>query len=322
MSLKKIHLGKIILSFLLLLAVLFFTLVIGHHGMKLYEQKYYPAPGNYVSLDNRKMHVYVKGDGEKTIVLLPGLGTTAPVLDFEPLINELAENFKVAVVEPYGYGWSDLTDRKRTVEHIVEEIRLALQTSQIDGPYIFMPHSVAGIYTMYYAHHYPAEVEAVIGIDPTLPQAIDYFNEPVPKIPSSFRFLAPSGIARLSLQFNLVNTLPLAEEHTYSVENLTIAEKLTAWKGYNKNIIDEANELENTIEKTKSLDFPTSLPVMIFMKEDHRVAEDGKSTKRFYELQLQHVDHRKLISLSGHHYLHWQNYKEMTKEIEAFTSSY
>ncbi|MEK5325979.1 alpha/beta fold hydrolase [Aeribacillus sp. FSL M8-0254] len=68
------------------------------------------------------MHVYTKGDGENTIVLLSGLGTAAPVLDFEPLVNELAKNHKVVVVESFRYGWSNVTNKERTVENIVEEI--------------------------------------------------------------------------------------------------------------------------------------------------------------------------------------------------------
>ncbi len=117
-----------------------------------------------------------KWSGENTIVLLSGLGTAAPVLDFEPLINQMAKNHKVVVVEPFGYGWSDMTEKERTVENIVEEIRTALKESGIEGPYILMPHSISGIYSIYFADKYPNEVKAIIGIDPTLPKAVEYFD--------------------------------------------------------------------------------------------------------------------------------------------------
>ena len=71
------------------------------------------------------------------------------------------------------YGWSDLTDKERTVENIVGEIRMALKEANIEGPYILMPHSISGIYILYYANQYPSEVKAIIGIDPTLPQILD-----------------------------------------------------------------------------------------------------------------------------------------------------
>lgn len=43
-----------------------------------------------------------------------------------------------------------------------------------------MPHSVSGIYSMYYANKYPDEIKEIIGIDCTLPQVVEYFNEPAP----------------------------------------------------------------------------------------------------------------------------------------------
>ncbi len=160
--------------------------------MTAVEKKKYPPIGQLVEVDGRDIHVYTKGRGENTIVLLSGLGTTAPALDFEPLVNELSKDNKVVVVEPFGYGWSDITNKKRTVENSVSEIREALQKSDIKGPYILMPHSVSGVYSMYYANKYPDEVKAIIGIDPTLPKALDYFKEEAPNIPSLMSVLAPS----------------------------------------------------------------------------------------------------------------------------------
>ena len=169
--------------------------------MTAYEQKKFPAIGQLVEVDGKNIHVYTKGEGDNTIVLLTGLGTAAPTLDFEPLINEMAKKNKVVVVEPFGYGWSDITNKERTVENIVEETRSALEKSNIDGPYILMPHSISGIYSMYYANAYPEEVKAIIGIDPTLPglnifpyNAKGFGFHTMPKF-----HVAPTGIARLAL---------------------------------------------------------------------------------------------------------------------------
>lgn len=92
--------------------------------------------GTLVEIDGKKMHVYSQGEGNKTIVLMPGLGTTAPSIDFKPLIEELKNNFKVVVVEPFGYGFSDDTSKERSVENIISEIRMTLKEANIDGPYI------------------------------------------------------------------------------------------------------------------------------------------------------------------------------------------
>ncbi|WP_257127897.1 MULTISPECIES: alpha/beta fold hydrolase [Bacillus] len=64
------------------------------------------------------MHVYTKGEGENTIVLLSGAGMAAPALDYEPLMNEISKNNRIVVIETFGYGWSDITNKERTVENI------------------------------------------------------------------------------------------------------------------------------------------------------------------------------------------------------------
>jgi hypothetical protein len=124
---KKFRFWVITRNVFLFIVAVFLIWVVFHHTMTAYEQKKYPPLGQLVEVDGQNMHVYTKGDRENTIVLLSGLGTAAPALDFEPLINEMTKNNKVVVVESFGYGWSDITKKERTVGNIVEEIRTALK---------------------------------------------------------------------------------------------------------------------------------------------------------------------------------------------------
>ncbi|WP_249901630.1 alpha/beta hydrolase [Paenibacillus sp. PK3_47] len=286
--------------------------------MTMYEHRQYPAWGRYVEVKGKKMHIYTKGTEGNTIVMLPGLGTAAPVLDFEPLADRLAVHNKVVVVEPFGYGWSDLTDEERTVDHIVEELRSALQQADIPGPYTLLPHSASGIYSLYYANKYPDEIQAVIGIDITLPQAVEYFGETVPQMPKYMSWIAPSGAARLAAYIIPSDLLPAADKGTYSDENLKLTKMITAWKAYNKSVVNEAGELRNNIEATKDMAFPSGLPVMIFAAERDKASTDGRTNITFYDEQLQHVQSHQLIPLKGHHYLHWTHFQKMAEDIDAF----
>lgn len=67
--------------------------------------------GQSVSVDGKNMNVLIQGKGEETVVLLPGYGTVAPGLDFKLLIDELSPFYKVVVIEPFGYGLSDRTEK-------------------------------------------------------------------------------------------------------------------------------------------------------------------------------------------------------------------
>ena len=236
----------------------------------------------------------------------------------------MSKNNKIVVVELFGYGWSDITNKERTVENIVEEIRTALKKSNIEGPYILMPHSISGIYSMYYANKYPEEVRAVIGIDPTLP-GFKHFAY-MPKVSASHTMpkfhVAPTGIARLALYLIPDLFLPLAEEGTYSEENLKMTKAISAWNGYNKNVVNETNEIHHNIDKTIDMTFPSDIPVMIFTPKEENINEDGKSKMTFYQTQLSNGSSNKLVTLEGHHSLHWTRYKEMSKYVNEFIETH
>lgn len=307
---------------MLFIGVILLIIVSVNGTMTMYEHMKYPAWGQYVEVKGKKMHVYTKGTKGNTIVLLPGWGTAAPVLDFEPLLNELAKQNQVVVVEPFGYGWSDLTNEERTVDNIVEELRSALHQANIKGPYILLPHSVSGIYSMYYANKYPDEIQAIAGIDITLPQAVEYFKEALPQLPKSMSWFVPSGLARLATYIAPSDVLPEADEGTYSDENLKLTKMITSWKAYNTNVVNESRELKNNINTTKELTFPPNLPVMIFTIDKNKVNEDGRSNITFYQEQLKNVHTHQLITLKGHHYLHWTHYKKIADDLNAFVSAY
>ncbi|MDM5186200.1 alpha/beta hydrolase [Bacillus sp. DX4.1] len=290
--------------------------------MIAYEQNKYPPLGQLVEVNGENMHVYTKGEGENTIVLLSGAGTAAPALDYEPLMNEMAKNNRIVVIETFGYGWSDITNKERTVENIVEEIRDALKKANIEGPYILMPHSVSGIYSMYYANKYPDKIKAIICIDCTLPQVVEYFNESAPTMPRYLSVAAPTGIARLVVNMNPEEYLPIADKGTYSDDNLKMTKSISAWNLGNKNVVAEVNEMNHNIDKTIDMSFPPEIPVMIFTDKDDKVTEDGKTIVSFYQMQISHLPSNKLVVLEGHHYLHWTRYKKMSETVNDFIDTF
>ena len=124
--------------------------------------------GQRVAVDGGEMNVLITGAGPENVVLLPGFGTASPVLDFGPLVKDLAADHRVIVVEPFGYGLSDGTDKERTTENIVQEVHGALEALDVDR-YTLMGHSIAGLYGIDYASRYPEEVTAFVGIDTSIP---------------------------------------------------------------------------------------------------------------------------------------------------------
>lgn len=73
----------------------------------------------------REMSVYIAGQGDCTLVFLPGGGIVSPILDFKALTSDLTSEFKVVIIEKFGYGFSNEIDEARDVDSLVEEARQA-----------------------------------------------------------------------------------------------------------------------------------------------------------------------------------------------------
>ncbi|WP_167958580.1 alpha/beta fold hydrolase [Anaerosporobacter faecicola] len=311
--LKKIGKGLLFWVPVVICAWIFFNYVETN-----YEKGIYKAPGEMVEVFGNKMHVYCKGQGKHTIVLLPGLGTTAPTIDFEPLVKEMAKSNKVVVIEPFGYGYSEKTKRARTIDNITEEVHEALEKSGITESVVLMPHSIAGMYAINYVNEYPEQVEAVVGIDCTLPRMCSYFDENAPTVPKAMGLIPTLGISRLAVSITPNQYLPEDVHHVYSKKDKKIMKAMVAWNGYNRNVVDEMRKTKTNMKQTEELEFPNDLPVLIFYAKDKKISSDGRTTKAFYQTYLEKLHNSQLVELDGPHYLHWTYFKEMASQTESF----
>jgi pimeloyl-ACP methyl ester carboxylesterase len=137
----------------------------------------YPPPGELVSVgedteeapEDTFLHIYAEGQADPTLVLMSGLGTSSPYHDFRPLIDRLSDTYRVVVVERAGYGWSDIGGRPRDVGTVLRETRTALRRAGESGPFVLVPHSLAGLEAVRWAQRYPDEVQQIVGLDPLVP---------------------------------------------------------------------------------------------------------------------------------------------------------
>ena len=280
--------------------------------------------GTEVLVNGKGMNVYACGGGERTIVLMPGLGTAAPILDFEPLTQRLAKQNRVVVVEPFGYGWSDCSDKERSVGTIVEELRAALTEAGESAPYVLMPHSISGIYAAWYAAHYPEEVAAIIGIDCTLPRQTAYFDGAAPGVPGIAKLANPLGLARLLCLVSPETLISSNSAGAYPAENLRLQKKLASARGYNRNVIDEMNRVGANIEETKDIVFNPKLPLLFITRPDSDRASraDGKTIVGFYETYITNPDCQQVTTYSAQHYMHWTRSEEIARAAETFLSTH
>ncbi len=100
----------------------------------------------YVEVENHKMHVFAAGDTSKPrLVLMSGSATVAPVYDFKILYEKLISNYRIIVIEKFGYGYSDQYEGPCDIDTVIAFQREALEKAGEKEPYILMPHSMSGL---------------------------------------------------------------------------------------------------------------------------------------------------------------------------------
>lgn len=266
--------------------------------------------GRRVPVDGKRMNVVDSGSGAETIVLLPGLGTAAPGLDFQPLIGELGQRYRVVAVEPFGTGLSDQTAAPRTAANIAREVHEALQYLGIHR-YVLMGHSIAGIYALTYSAAYADELVAFVGIDSSVP---DQPGSDSPPDVEGLPVLRDLGIMRAlhGLAGDPFAGLP------YSDATKEQMRFLTTKNGTSPTMLDEMARTAENFAAVSGMTFPRDLPVLLFV-----VADDPEIAgwRELHERQAASVALSRVIPLDGEHYLHHTQSAAIAGDTAEFLQS-
>ncbi|MBO0474393.1 hypothetical protein IGL98_001401 [Enterococcus sp. DIV0840] len=102
---KVVKILGILVGGLLVVVFLVFVGIYANNKIHLKKETKKIIPyGQEVKVDNKSLRVQVTGIGDETMVLLPGYLTGSPVLDFQPLVNELSKKIRSSWWNPSAMG--------------------------------------------------------------------------------------------------------------------------------------------------------------------------------------------------------------------------
>lgn len=312
--------GKIMKIFCIIIAVLFILLLmIGiNHQIRLKKEAELRSPlGQMVEVDGHNMSVYIEGTGDMTIVFMSGGGTCSPILDFKSLYSLLSDQYQIAVVEKFGYGFSDVVDKSRDIDSILEDTRTALKEAGLTAPYVLCPHSMSGLEALYWAQKYPDEVSAIIGLDMAVPEYYESMNINVPLMRMA-GWAANLGVTRF---------IPgLSNSDAMKYGTLTDKEK-EIYKAvfYNRTatvtMINEAEWVKKNAEKVNNMGIP-QLPMLLFISDGSGGTGFDKETWRQIPIEyISQVEGGKYIELDCPHYVQDYEYQAISESIISFLSA-
>ena len=297
--------------------VILICICFGYHRYRLRKEEKLREPlGQLIDINENNISIYVEGSGSKTLVFLSGGGTCSPILDFKSLYSLLSDEYRIVVVEKFGYGYSDIVDEDRNIQTILSETRLTLHKAGIDGPYVLCPHSMSGIEALYWAQEYPDEIEAIIGLDMAVPEYYENMKINLPLMKLG-QYAADLGITRL---------IPtLAESDAIKHGTLTNDEK-NRYRAifYNRTatvtMINEAKSVKDNARIVAQNGVP-QVPMLLFISDGTGGTGFDKETwRRIQEKYISEVESGKYIELDCPHYVHDYEYGRISEEIKSFLS--
>ena len=307
--------GKILLGLLILLAAFLIVMTVYNQVMLRKNKALYETPlGQLVEVDGHSMSVYTEGSGEHTIVFLSGWGTSSPILDFKPLYSRLSDEYTIAVVEKFGYGFSDVVDGERDIETILRQDREALEKAGVKAPYVLCPHSFSGYEATLWAQKYPDEVKAIVGLDMCTPNCE---SEEILKKEQSLMKVAVA-VNRFEKAAGLVRLGSLDQSGTLSEEENKIFTEICCHKLLNKTVMSENDtDIMALYDKLNSSPLP-EVPMLLYLSPDS-TQFDTEWEKAMQAMADASSDGR-LIKLDCGHYVHDFEYERISREMKEFIS--
>jgi len=139
-----------------------------------------PAPGELYQVDGLLLHLQRSGpavaDAEQpTIVIEAGAGCASP--HYARLRKALAAKYQVCSHDRPGMGWSQPDSEPLDAVRQAHRLHALLSAAGINGPLVFVGHSLGGLLMQVYTSLYPHQVVGLVMLDASHSNQFDDIDE-------------------------------------------------------------------------------------------------------------------------------------------------
>ncbi len=288
------------------------------------------APGDLIEIrPGEYLHALSMGEGKYTIIMLSGLGTPCPCMDFKPLAEKLSEFCRVIILELPGYGFSSLTEAPRNAENYDKEISACLDHFGIKENVILMPHSYSGIMTFDYAIKHPDVIVGLCNDDASSPQQWKLWeNRPKPRDPKIIKMMVQGFL------FKYFGRLFMRKQTALFTVGLTDAEDkkmavACAFANYDNKVIKAEDEGLKAMSKALfGRKYPEDLHVLnMVANKDGEISDmmkkyTGLNWKEMHDELISNPAIQKTVEIeNAEHYIHHTHAERMAELAKEFVES-
>ena len=280
------------------------------------ERNSYSAIGSYVDVGTYQAHYYSKGTGDIAFVFITGSGTPCAYTDFYALQNMLSTVGQTLTFDHAGSGWSSNTKTTRTIENMVNELSILIDTIVPNKPIVLLCHSLGSLEAIGYAQMNPEKVKGIIFLDSGSPEFYSTDSELFAKIINrGSAFIRTIGMNRLLGELGVLS--PLYGEN---IRNQNIPEEI---KNLDKSMfyqfagnpasLDTIKLINENASKVLAGSSLGEIPVLV-------ISSDSGDEWNDVQIQLSawSENSEQLMVKNSQHYIYWSNYDAVSFHIESF----
>ncbi len=307
-------------------------------GLDPYDGKYFRAIETYEG-SNRFMNCHVfEENKDKTVVILSAHDQYSPVIRYKALADELSTDYRVVIVESFGYGFTDTTDEERTNELIATEYKDMLNNLNISVPYVLIANEESILYAMKLQSLFPDQVDAIVNVDGYVPSLINdmkYQNLVTKKISNEKMtyYLEKTGIESVLSYFKPkefgIDKIQAMPEY-YGADEIAVYRNRIANNFLSKTKLKETQKLQDNMKDMETYQYPTDLGILTIASSGNieyydTLKKQGIVAKDYISLlndMVTNTELHRVISIQGDKGLEISNVKEEANQIKSYLGEY
>ena len=130
-------------------------------------------------------------------------------------------------------------------------------------PYVLAAHSMSGLEAIRWAQKYPEEVEAIIGLDPAIPDSYEEMPLPSEPVKIAAALFARSGMIRLVP--SIADSSAAIQSGELSEEDMETYRSVFYRRTATSNMLDEMDRVRENAEKVAQSRIPIDIPMYFFI---------------------------------------------------------
>lgn len=128
-----------------------------------------------INIEERKIECLITGKGEKTVVIMPGMGGN--IYEWMDIVDEISQYAKVIVIHRSGVGNSTLHENGSNTCIAANDLYILLRELGIEEKVILLGHSYGGLCVQHFARLYPQKVESIALVESSSIDTGNKFDE-------------------------------------------------------------------------------------------------------------------------------------------------